>query len=200
MLVGRSKTIYTVGYIRKVRCPMQKFSRSSLRFIIALLILVGASVPRQYAVAGGTVGNGTPASCTEAAFNTALSGGGTITFNCGAGSKTILLTTEKTITQNTTINGGKKITLSAGGGRRIFLVSSGVSFNLTNLSLTQGKSILGGAIYNDGNMAITNSTIFSNNAPGSLGGAIYNSVVGVLTITGSVLSGNAASNGSSGGI
>ncbi len=35
--------------------------------------------------AAGVVGTGTPGSCTQTALTTALTGGGTVTFNCGGG-------------------------------------------------------------------------------------------------------------------
>ena len=42
-------------------------------------------------LAAGVVGDGTPESCTEAALDTTLAGGGTVTFNCG-GTATITVT------------------------------------------------------------------------------------------------------------
>ncbi|HQV70440.1 MAG TPA: hypothetical protein PL141_11230, partial [Thermoflexales bacterium] len=64
--------------------------------------------------AAGVVGNGSPASCTEAAFNAALNGGGNVTFNCGGAPKTIVLTSYKQIGANTVIDGAGLITLSGG--------------------------------------------------------------------------------------
>ena len=66
--------------------------------VLALILSLGAfavftAIPVR---ASGVVGNGTPSSCTEAALNTALAGGGSVTFNCG-GPKTILLLKAKTI-------------------------------------------------------------------------------------------------------
>lgn len=68
------------------------------------------------------VGNGTAASCTEAAFATAVSRGGVITFNCGAAAATIQITTQKELPRNlnTVIDGQGLITLDAGGRTRIF--------------------------------------------------------------------------------
>ena len=64
------------------------------------------------------VGNGNPASCTEAAFDSALTkasaGGGTITFNCGPAAKTITFTIAKIVNlANVTINGGNRIVLQS---------------------------------------------------------------------------------------
>ena len=54
-----------------------------------LSALVLAAVP-SVALAAGVVGSGTPGSCTDAALTTALAGGGTVTFNCGANPVTIV--------------------------------------------------------------------------------------------------------------
>ena len=58
----------------------------SMQFAISIAL---ASLSPLALAAGGVVGNGTAASCTEAAFDTVLAnaqttGGGTITFDCGA--------------------------------------------------------------------------------------------------------------------
>ncbi len=53
--------------------------------LIFLLILTGGA--GQIRAADAVVGDGSPESCTEAAFDVALAaagGGGTITFDCGA--------------------------------------------------------------------------------------------------------------------
>jgi hypothetical protein len=48
--------------------------------------------------AAGVVGAGTPESCTEAALDAALAGGGLVTFDCGAEPVTVALSAEKVIT------------------------------------------------------------------------------------------------------
>src|SRR5688500_194529 len=61
------------------------------------------------------VGDGSAASCTEAALasalTAALSAGGEVTFNCGGAAHTILLTSSKNLNANVAINGGGLITL-----------------------------------------------------------------------------------------
>src|SRR5438093_9106788 len=94
-----------------------------------------AVVSPQLAQAAGVVGNGSPASCDEAAFTARLGGGGNVTFNCG-GPKTILVLSLKTITQSTTIDGAGQITLTGGlAGTRLFDVSSGITLTLRNIVL-----------------------------------------------------------------
>ena len=86
----------------------------SVRWPIFLLLgtLMGSNFVALPVQAAGVVGTGTPATCTESAFNTALTGGGTVTFKCG-GLATIAVTNLKQISVDTTIDGSGIITLSA---------------------------------------------------------------------------------------
>jgi hypothetical protein len=72
------------------------------------------------------VGTGTAASCTEAAFATALAAGGIITFDCG-GPATIAITSEKELSTkgDTVIDGGGAITFDGGGVTRILHFDGG---------------------------------------------------------------------------
>ena len=67
------------------------------------------------------VGNGTAASCTEAALSAAVTAGGIITFSCGAAATTITVT--KTLAlptdKDTTIDGGGLVTIDGGGAVRV---------------------------------------------------------------------------------
>ena len=91
------------------------------------------------------VGNGTPGSCTEAALNMALVGGGTVTFNCGAAPVVIPITAQKVIVVSTTVDGGSAdlITLDAGGGRRHFAtrqsIGTPIALTVRNLTLRNGR-------------------------------------------------------------
>ena len=181
--------------------------------------------PASAAPADSVVGSGTPLSCTEGAFDTALSAGGTITFDCG-GPKTITLTNAKTISQDTTLIGGDVIALSGGSSTRLFIVDSGVTFKLEHIVLenaansgsdggavvNHGSLILdhstielsqidsnhsGGAIFSDGPVTITNSTI-SNNVAGSGGALFANFGQAVVTISESTFSGDEATNATTG--
>ena len=165
--------------------------------LVLLLILVWLLIARP-ARGAGVVGSGTPGSCTEAALNTALSGGGSISFNCG-GSHTITLTSQKTINSNTTINGGGQITLSGGGNTRLFTLQNGASLTLQNITLQNGYSSSdGGAIYVErlSTLNMTNSAI--NNSTARNGGAIAlngwgsSDAGGTLNVTNSSFSGNSS--------
>jgi len=70
------------------------------------------------ALAGGVVTN-----CSDAGLTAALSGGGTVTFNCPSPPTTILVSSVKTINQDTLIDGGDQITLTSNLLNPLFNVS-----------------------------------------------------------------------------
>ncbi len=149
--------------------------------------------------AAGVVGDGTPASCTTTALAIALSGGGTVTFNCGPNPHTIILSATQTISANTTLDGGDLITLSGGGNTRLFQVQNGAHFTVRGLHLINGYSADdGGAIYAERlSTLIIEHSHFSNNI-GYNGGAIATNGWGAhddgvaVSISGSTFSNNIA--------
>src|SRR5579863_8766394 len=114
-----------------------------LLFLIFAVILSLVELAPQPAHASGTVGNGTPQSCTDAAFNTALSGGGPVNFNCGPNPVTITLTPGKTISANTTIDGSTLglITLTTNGPGDLFTVNSGITLTVQNLTISNSSNL-----------------------------------------------------------
>jgi hypothetical protein len=176
--------------------------------LVAALALVAAPRP---AFAAGVVGNGTAASCTEAALDAALAGGGLVTFDCGPNPVTITITTAASIGSTpTTVDGGDMVTLSGNDTAGLFDVGDGDTLNLLNLTLTDGEGsaidVQNGTlnltdvvvqngergIYNDaGVVNLTDSVITNNVLSGAFqsGGGIesYN---GSLTLTRSVISNN----------
>jgi uncharacterized repeat protein (TIGR01451 family) len=161
--------------------------------------------------ASGVVGTGSSASCTEAALNQALSGGGMVTFNCGGGPVTIPVTATKTIAVTTSLDGvGQQITFDALGATRHFLTqySNTTAFSLTlrNLTLRNGHAAdYGGAIrlvFQDPARLFTltiDHVTFANNVCDAAGndvggGAIY-ALGGVVNIANSVFTGNRGGNG-----
>ncbi len=164
----------------------------SILLLLAGLVSVAPSNPAQ---AAGVVGTGTPGSCDEPALETALAGGGLVTFNCGAAQHTIGLTSEKIISVDTQINGGGLITLDGQDQTRIFYINTDIALELTALTLTGGDnsgpppSNGGGAIHNAGGiLTITDSSLNNNSA--DYGGAILNGAGATLNLTGSVVSEN----------
>lgn len=177
---------------------------------IALLstgLVAGIISSVESAIAAGVVGNGTAGSCTEAALNTALQGGGNVYFNCGSSPLTITLTNEKLISANTIVdgntNGQALITLSGGGKNRIFKTAdNGVQFTVRNLTLANGFSTdSGGAIYSGfrGKLTVSNSK-FNNNISNKVGkfdggGAIFSKSESTVIVDKSTFTGNTAANG-----
>ena len=169
---------------------MQNRQASPLATAFTLLGLALA-VPVPLANAAGTVGTGTGVSCTEAAFDTALAGGGTVTFNCG-GPATITFTATKAITVATTISGGTGITLDGGGAVRLFNVTGG-GLVVDHVTLANGHDTVANqgaaAINASANVTITDSTISGHQSTNSGCPAISMSGA-TLTITRSTITGN----------
>lgn len=145
--------------------------------------------------AAGVVGTGTAASCTQAALNTALAGGGNVSFNCGAAPVTISLTTAKTVSANTTIDGGNLVTLDGGAATGLFFVNNGVTFTVSNITLQNAWGASGaGAIAGIGTTSqiiVTASRFLNNTTNTGTGGAAIGSS-GSITVTNSVFANNIA--------
>jgi hypothetical protein len=166
--------------------------------------------------AGGVVGNGTAASCTEAALVNRLSGGGTVTFNCGAAPVTIQLTSPKNVTANTVLDGtGQQITLSGGGTSQLFVVKVGQTFTVKNLTFRDARATtnwsverVGGSVIQGewtANINIYNSTFLNNvytgagNGSFDEGGAVFIHS-GVLEVDNSTFIGNSAQKSAGGAL
>jgi hypothetical protein len=179
---------------------MKKIILTSL-FILAFLVVAPGARPVH--AASVVVGSGTSGSCTEAAFDTALaaanSGGGTITFNCGAAVKTIIFTSSKSIlTNNVTINGNDRIVLSGGNTTGLFLVNGGLTFRLQHIVLSNGNSGVGaGAIESIGAKVVLETVQLLNNHAINQGGAVHCNVGtgGTLTVNNSLFQNNTATAG-----
>ena len=144
------------------------------------------------------VGNGTPASCTAAALQSAINAASVITFNCGAVAATIPVYTTLQVpaTRNTVIDGGGKVTLDGGGRTRLIEVNSPnyrathTGLTLQHITLANGKAAgtryvpasagnascafgwadgAGGAIYVRDAMLHTVDVTFRNNAAATPG-------------------------------
>lgn len=180
-----------------------------VRFVL-LTILGGILVLQPHSAAKAdylnvVVGNGTPGSCTEAAFDSKLAmvqavGDGSLSFNCG-GPATIIFTNQKVIDSYlVVIDGGGQITLSGKNSTRLFYVKPG-GFELHNITLTNGYSGngYGGAILAEQGTSvyIINSTIKNSRTKtntGLGGGAILSFSTATNTptvsIENSVIQGN----------
>jgi hypothetical protein len=157
-----------------------------------------------------SIGDGTPASCTEAAFDAKVGmGGGVFFFNCGPDPVTIQLSTEKTLKMNTVIDGGGLVTLDGGGTHRILSIDVDPAMDVPFLTVQRltfqnghGPPIDGGggAISRKGGRLIVNQCVFKDNHGSDTGqdiagGAIFSTGTGISIISDSVFIGNSASNG-----
>lgn len=209
LLLSLFHMLLTFTLRRSVKRP----ARGILILLIAMTALgLGQVKP---AFAAGIVGNGAPASCTEAAFDSVLASQvEQIKFNCGPAVKTIVLTTTKTLSWTTIINGGNKIILQAKNVRHFNMLGTNF-YTLKNITLKDGKADYGGAINNNGALALQkvkldnnkatvdggaiqntgsitiNKSTFTSNRAKARGGAIYN-YGGSITITNSVFTQNTA--------
>lgn len=170
------------------------------KFWMIVLVVAGAALMTGVApaYAGGVVGDGTAASCDDSAYAARMMGGGLVTFNCGPNPITIPVTTKVIASGVTTVDGGDLVTLDGEDLRQLFLVSSGGTLYLRNITLTRGRWSSGGAINNapGGTLDLDGVTIGQSVAEGGSagagGGAIYSQ--GTLRIDRSVLLQNQARN------
>ncbi len=169
--------------------------------------LVDTSAPTQ------TVGDGSPASCTNAALQTAATAGGTIVFNCGASPITIPITSTVMFASETVLDGGGKVTLDGGGATRILYLASNYNtptprLTVQRLTFVHGMGPAsgtdtdrgGGAIYRTGGSLTVIDCTFNDNHAGATGqdlagGAIYGFGGGETVIVGSTFTNNSASDG-----
>ncbi|MEN6553262.1 MAG: hypothetical protein ABFC34_10325 [Methanobacterium sp.] len=136
--------------------------------------------------------NGTdgPKLTVQNAINTATTNG---TVNVASGTyfeKEILILSNVQITGA----GSSNTIIDAQDAGIIFYVDQSVEAILSGLTLKNGNFMVGGAIYNNGNLQLNHVTFESNNALDA-GGAVYNTDLGQLTITDCNFKWNTARNG-----
>jgi hypothetical protein len=95
---------------------------------------------------------------------------------------------------------GQAVTISGNNAVGVFQVSDG-SLALNNLTIANGSSGNGSAVFNNGTLTVSNSTFIGNNSTGGgVGGAIYNNAAATtVTITNSTFSGNSSTGVTGGG-
>lgn len=179
---------------------MQRWKMRSLGLFIGFLGFSTLSAFSQNTV----VGNNNPKT-----FSAAVAAGGTVTFSFDG---TITLTNTITISNSVAVDGtGHEITISGGAAVRMFIINSGASVSLINVTLADGTATNGpgpvyvyeGAAINNGGSLLVEGCVFTNNSttvlPGyseyefsieGLGGAIFNA--GLLTVSNSIFTGNNA--------
>src|SRR2546425_915157 len=169
--------------------PIRSLSPFLARLLIALCCLE--------AISNSARADGTVTTCDQASLETALAGGGNVSFTC---SGLIVLTNTISITTDTVLDGtGQSVTISGNDSIRLFYVGTNVSFTIVNLTLAHGNDIgapgdaqtpggngMGGALFVDGgilnaidcqistNQASGGTGYFGRSAGSGFGGAIYN--------------------------
>ncbi len=135
--------------------------------------------------------------CDDASLRLALGLGRRVRFGCDG---IIALTNVIDLVRSVELDGAdRQVTVSGHDAVQIFTVASGVNVAMRNVTLAHGFSpVTGGAIRNEGNLALENCSFAFNvaSAPGSSGtsgsgGAIQN--YGDLRISGCTFRGNRAS-------
>jgi hypothetical protein len=184
----RKNRLIGLGGLVGKRLGMPAFAAAALMFSLG-------SAPA--ARAAGVV-----STCDQGHLQTALNGGGLVTFACSGSIGVVAMAVGAPaliITSNTTIDGTGYNVAIDGIYDQVFVVNSGVTLALKNLTIANGYAAAGAGVYNDGGtLIVTNCTFSANNAISLTGGAIWNA--GTAMITNSTLSGNIASKGFGGGI
>ncbi len=99
--------------------------------------------------------------CDDSSLRAALAGGGSVSFSV---SGIVALTNTLAITNDTIIDGaGQDVSISGEGSVRIFHVWPGASLTLLNVSMINGQTNEGAAIYNEGGSVLASNCLFTGN-------------------------------------
>ncbi len=102
---------------------------------------------------------------------------------------TIRVTTPLTFSSSVNISGpGKALLLISGEDTAgpVFIINGGSFIGITGVKILRGDGVLGGGIFNAGNLTLSSAEVTSNR--GQLGGGIFNA--GSLTLLNSAVTGN----------
>lgn len=185
-----SKRLSALGWLILARLGMVIHSR----IVSAYMVLLATGL---FAFGDTVITN-----FTESELQAAVSAGGKVTFS---GSGTIVLQVPITVTNEVSLDGsGVDVKLSGNKTNRVFNVETNVMLSLKNISIVDGRSTNGGAIYNSGRLALFSCTFSGNRAIGSnapqagvqqkggdaAGGAIYS--LGALVVSNCTFTANLA--------
>lgn len=179
------------------------------RSLLFTAMLLAAS---PLALADDTVlGNGTPASCSTAAFHAAMTQvldgpqarGGTLSFNCGSDPHTIELAQQVFLSGFVVIDGGDRITLSGRLATRLFEVmrlnpEDQTEVTLRNVALILGRTLdsFGGAVLQRSGSALTLEGVTVQFSFAALtGGGIASEPFTTLVVRNSEFQSNGAASG-----
>ncbi len=159
-------------------------------------ILVTTTADEDNGSTDPNLGSGT--SLREAvAFANSLSFATTILFASNLTGTLTLTLGQLTLTNalGTTIAGpgAANLTIDGNAHDRIFQIATGAKAEISGLTLQNGRSNIGGAIFNKSTLTLANDTIQNSQATGGGGGGIDNFFNAALTINSSTIAGNTAS-------
>ncbi|MEO1651955.1 MAG: choice-of-anchor Q domain-containing protein, partial [Bacteroidota bacterium] len=101
------------------------------------------------------VGNGSPASCTPEAIQSALDQGGHIACDCGPDPITISISSQLNASvSGTVLDGGGLLTLDGGNSSRILNIDEGIDFTLQNIQMINGRAPATGGLFLESGGAI----------------------------------------------
>lgn len=178
--------------------------------------------PAPASLSGAAVfGNGTPASCTQAALQTLISAGGPIRCDCGPDPYTLTLTSPLVVPNvGVLLDGGDRLTISGNDQVRIFdkltaaSAANGTLLALQNLTLRNGRAIDNGAGSSDrlggaairgqahGKLRVINVRFLNNTGPklqADATGAVHTVVYDEMLFAGCTFIGNKGANGGASG-
>ncbi len=162
---------------------------------LVLTALTLGTTPRLASAANQVVNNCSNDTELRADLTTMQSsGGGTLTFNCGTA--TISMVSQlPDIKTTTTIDGAGKVTLSGLSATRIFALTDSGFLTLKKITLERGYggNSDGGAIFASAGRLTLDTTTIQNSYTPQKGGAIY--AFGVLSIVNSTFANNIAGSG-----
>jgi len=146
------------------------------------------------------VGDGTAASCTEAALRQAVTAGGHVTFDCGESPVTIAVTSQLDAADGTVVDGGDaEITLDGGGTNHILVAPDNSSLSVRNLRFVNGAATpgtmepegTGGAVWGRWRSRVeVRGCYFEGNTAARGGGAVAVWTGSELIVVGSTFVGN----------
>ncbi len=160
--------------------------------ILALLLLLSASLGAAATITVTNSADSGPGSL-RAAIASAASGD-TINFSL-IYPTTITLATPLTFGPSVAITGPGSANLAISGADsvNVLIVNAGAAVQVSDVTITQGSSGLGGCIFNAGTLTLTNTTVTSCMNFAELGGGILNAgAAAILNLNGSTVTGNVA--------
>jgi MBG domain (YGX type)/Bacterial Ig-like domain (group 3) len=188
------------GLVDTERVPRSRVARASLALALPVCLVVTLAGPAPSARAATDI---TVSTCDDSHLRAAVAQANSdnaddmILFAC---SGTISLTSTLDITGSMFINAsGAQVTLDGGSAMGVLNVASGVTLKMTDLSVQNGFSPDGGALYNAGTANIYGGT-FSGNSSSYYGGALENSSGATMSITGSTFAINRSASAEGGAV